>query len=151
MDWNCYRFRARWEVAAAPGAVYEVLARAEEYPRWWPQVRAVTPLGADTGVVRLRSALPYELTVTVRAVRQDPAAGVLEVAMRGDLVGWARWTVAGGGTGTRLSYDQEVEVRKPLMRRLAVPGRPLFRANHALMMRAGRRGLVARLEERRQD
>ncbi|MEU9607790.1 SRPBCC family protein [Streptomyces sp. NPDC048057] len=150
MDWNRYRFRARWDLAAEPGTVYEVLARAEEYPRWWPQVRSVTALSDDTGVVRLRSALPYELTITVRAVRQDPAAGVLEVAMRGDLVGWARWTVTRGGAGTRVRYDQEVEAHKPSMRRLAVPGRPLFRANHAVMMRAGRRGLVALLEERQQ-
>ncbi|MEU5977996.1 SRPBCC family protein [Streptomyces sp. NPDC047315] len=150
MDWNHYRFRARWDLAAAPGAVYEVLTRAEEYPRWWPQIRAVTALTDDTGVVRLRSALPYELAVTVRAVRQDPAAGVLEVAMRGDLVGWARWTVTPGGAGTRVRYDQEVEVHQPLMRKLAVPGRPLFRANHAVMMRAGRRGLVALLKERQQ-
>ncbi len=41
-------------------------------------------------------------------------------------------------------------MRKPLLRRLAVPGRPLFRANHRLMMRAGRRGLAAHLDGGRQ-
>jgi hypothetical protein len=38
-------------------------------------------------------------------------------------------------------YEQRVEVRRPLLRWLAVPARPFFRANHALMMAAGRRGL----------
>jgi hypothetical protein len=42
-------------------------------------------------------------------------------------------------------FEQEVTVRKPLMRRLALPCRPLFRANHALMMRACRHGLLAHL------
>ena len=42
-------------------------------------------------------------------------------------------------------YEQEVEVRKPLMRRLALPCRPVFLANHAAMMRGGRRGLAAYL------
>lgn len=86
----------------------------------------------------------------MREGRRDPAAGVLEVAMSGDMEGWARWTVAVRGSGTVVRYDQEVVVGKPLLRRLAVPGRPLFRANHRLMMRAGRRGLAAHLADGRQ-
>ena len=89
--------------------------------------------------------LPYDLVFTAREVRRDQAAGVLEIAMTGDVDGWARWTLAADGPGTRARYDQEVRVTKPLLRRFALPGRPVFRANHALMMRAGRRGLVAYL------
>lgn len=78
---------------------------------------------------------------TAQEVRSDPVAGVLEIAMSGDIEGWARWTLCPDGPGTRARYDQEVDVRKPLLRRLALPGRPLFRLNHALMMRAGQHGL----------
>ncbi|MFC4610890.1 SRPBCC family protein [Streptomyces maoxianensis] len=145
MDWCRYRFRNVWDLTAGPAAVYEVLERAEEYPRWWPQVREVTALDEITGTARFRSFLPYELLVTARAQRRDPAAGVLEVGMKGDLEGWARWTLTEHGGGTRALYEQEVEVRKPLMRRLALPCRPVFRANHAAMMRGGRRGLAAYL------
>ncbi|MFJ8230983.1 SRPBCC family protein [Streptomyces sp. NPDC094448] len=140
-----YRFRSVWQLDAPPGAVLAVLSRPGDYPRWWPQVRAVTLLGADRGTVRVRSLLPYELNLTAHAVRRDPAAGILEIAMRGDLDGWARWTVTARCRGSRVVYEQEVEVRRPLLRRLAGPGRPLLRANHALMMRAGRRGLTAYL------
>ncbi|MEV5980529.1 SRPBCC family protein [Streptomyces sp. NPDC052114] len=146
MDWCRYRFRSVWDLPGAPADVYAVLERVEDYPLWWPQVREVTPVDDRSGVARFRSFLPYELVVTARERRRDPAAGVLEVAMTGDLDGWARWTLAPGPVGTRARYDQEVEVRRPLMRRLAVPGRPVFRLNHALMMRAGRRGLTAHLE-----
>ncbi|GAA3155272.1 SRPBCC family protein [Streptomyces echinatus] len=145
MDWNHYRFRSLWLLPAPPAAVYTALERAEDYPRWWPQVRSVTRLDAETGVITIRSALPYGLTSTVRETRRDPAAGVLEVTLSGDIDGWARWTVLPGGPGTLARYDQEVHVRKPLLRPLAVPGRPLFRLNHRLMMRAGRRGLLRHL------
>ncbi|MEU8605312.1 SRPBCC family protein [Streptomyces parvulus] len=146
MDWNQYRFRSLWTLPAPASEVYRVLGRIEDYPLWWPQVREVTRLDDISGRLRFRSFLPYDLTATLYEGRRDPAAGVLEVAMRGDMEGWARWTVAPRGAGTLARYDQEVEVRKPLLRRLAVPGRPLFRANHRLMMRAGRRGLAAYLE-----
>ncbi|MGP9021899.1 SRPBCC family protein [Streptomyces sp. BR1] len=143
MDWSHYRFRNVWQLPAAPAAVFAVLERAEEYPRWWPQVREVTAVDERTGTARFRSFLPYELVVTASERRRDPMAGVLEVAMSGDLDGWARWTLSPYGGGTRALYEQEVEVRKQLMRCLAVPGRPVFRANHAAMMRSGRRGLTA--------
>nr|WP_202482715.1 SRPBCC family protein [Streptomyces coelicoflavus] len=134
-----------WPLPAPAPDVYRALERIEDYPRWWHQVREVTRIDDTTGVIRVRSLLPYDLRTTVREGRRDPAAGVLEVAMSGDMEGWARWTVAPRGSGTVVRYDQEVVVGKPLLRRLAVPGRPLFRANHRLMMRAGRRGLAAHL------
>ncbi|MDI1456768.1 SRPBCC family protein [Streptomyces sp. ATE26] len=146
MDWNHYRFRTLWSLAAPQSAVFAVLERPEDYPGWWPQVRSATRLDAVTGTLTIRSLLPYDLTLTLRETRRDPAAGVLEAAIRGDMEGWARWTVTSGGPGTLARYDQVVDVTKPMLRRLAVPGRPLFRANHRLMMAAGRRGLLRRLE-----
>ncbi|MFK0171828.1 SRPBCC family protein [Streptomyces sp. NPDC090306] len=146
MDWTRYRFVSLWSLPAPPDVVHAALERVDEYPLWWPQVKEVRGLDGTSAVVTVRSVLPYRLTFVARAVRRDPAAGVLEIAMSGDLVGWARWTLRDAGGGTLARYDQEVEVGKALMRRLAVPGRPLFRANHRLMMRAGRRGLTARLQ-----
>ncbi|AZP16464.1 SRPBCC family protein [Streptomyces aquilus] len=146
MDWSHYRFHTRWALPASPTTVYDVLEQAEDYPRWWPQVRAVERLDDTTGVITIRATLPYDLVFTAREVRRERASGVLEIAMTGDLEGWARWTITGDGAGTLALYDQVVDVNKPLLRRLAVPGRPVFRANHRLMMRAGRRGLAAYLE-----
>ncbi|MEU8892093.1 SRPBCC family protein [Streptomyces sp. NPDC048442] len=145
MDWCHYRFRSVWELPAPPKDVYTLLERAEDYPRWWPQVREVTAVDDRTGTARFRSFLPYDLLVTAHALRRDPVASVLEIGMTGDLEGWVRWTILPYGTGTRAHYEQVVDVHKPLLRRLAVPGRPVFLANHALMMRAGRRGAAAAL------
>ncbi|MFD4625138.1 SRPBCC family protein [Streptomyces sp. NPDC058475] len=146
MDWSHYRFRSLWSLPAPPADVYVALEQAENYPRWWPQVREVNPIDDTSGLIRVRSVLPYDMTFTAREVRRDRAAGVLEIAVSGDMDGWARWTLTSDGPLTRARYDQEVKVTKPLLRRLAVPGRPVFRANHALMMRAGQRGLAAYLE-----
>ncbi|MFF1450835.1 SRPBCC family protein [Streptomyces sp. NPDC058274] len=146
MDWCHYRFRSLWALPAPPAAVYAALEQAEDYPRWWPQVREANQIDEHTGTLRIRSLLPYDMVFTAREVRRDPAAGILEIAMTGDIEGWARWTLTADGPGTRARYDQEAEVRKPLLRRLAVPGRPVFRANHSLMMRAGQRGLRTYLE-----
>ncbi|MFI6643165.1 SRPBCC family protein [Streptomyces sp. NPDC050504] len=155
MDWCHYRFRSVWELPAPPDAVYAVLELPDRYPRWWPQVREVVPLDEESGTARFRSFLPYELRVTLRAARRDPVARILEVTMTGDLEGWARWTLADGALGagrggarTRAVYEQEVDARRPLMRRFAALGRPVFIANHAVMMRAGRRGLAALLTAR---
>ncbi|HEV7626933.1 MAG TPA: SRPBCC family protein [Streptomyces sp.] len=138
-----FRFRSVWRLAAPPDEVYAVLERAEDYPAWWPQVREVHGLEGSSGTARIRSVLPYDLWITGRAVRQDPLAGVLEMEITGDVEGSSRWTVTADvdGRGTTALYEQQVEVHKPLMRRLVGPGRPFFRANHALMMRAGKRGL----------
>ncbi|MFD3516908.1 SRPBCC family protein [Streptomyces sp. NPDC058657] len=149
MDWCHYRFRSIWELHADPAAVLDVLGRPEDYPHWWPQVRAVTPVDARNATVRIRSFLPYDLVVTAQERRRDPAAGVLETGLTGDMTGWARWTVRparlGKDHGTRAFYEQVVDVRRPLLRNLAVPGRPVFLANHAWMMRSGRRALAAAL------
>ncbi|MEU8586172.1 SRPBCC family protein [Streptomyces sp. NPDC048664] len=146
MDWNHYRFRTVWALPVPPERAYAVLEQAEDYPRWWPQVRGVDRVDDTTAVITVRSLLPYSLVFTARETRHDPAAGLLQIELAGDMEGWARWTLTGDEHGCRARYDQEVEVTRPSLRRLAVPGRPFFRANHRLMMRSGRRGLAARLE-----
>ncbi|MET9322182.1 SRPBCC family protein [Streptomyces sp. NPDC003038] len=147
--WSRYRFRSVWDLDAPPSAVYAVLEQGEEYPSWWPQIRRTEPAGDRAGGALVRSVLPYALHVTATELLRAPGRGVLEVALHGDIDGWARWTVRprGGPDGrrTRVLYEQEVEVRRPLMRWLALPGRPVFRLNHSLLMRAGRRGLAAHL------
>ncbi|MGI5141359.1 SRPBCC family protein [Streptomyces sp. CA-106110] len=146
MDWNHYRFRSVWALPVPPDRAYAVLEQAEDYPRWWPQVRTVHRIDDDSAVISIRSLLPYDITFTARRIRQDPAARILQIAMSGDIDGWARWTVTATARGSHADYEQVVDVHKPLLRRFAVPGRPFFRANHRLMTRAGRRGLVAYLE-----
>ncbi|MFJ9770987.1 SRPBCC family protein [Kitasatospora sp. NPDC101157] len=148
MDPNHYRFRGVWRLAAPASAVFAALEDVRSYPLWWPEIREARETEPDAGVVVVRALLPYRLVIGLETRRRDPAAGVLEAAMRGDLDGWSRFTVTAdgpGGAGCRVLFEEDTRPGKPLLRRLALPLHPVFRANHAVMMRRGRRGLAAYL------
>lgn len=142
MSRHFYAFASEWVVPVPPVRVFETLSRLDEYPQWWPQVRSTNAIDEQTCEIEVRSTLPYSLRMTAHHSRKDAEAGVLEADLTGDLIGQSRWllTRAPDGTGTVLRFGEEVEVVRPLLRRLSF-ARPAFRFNHALMMRAGERGL----------
>ncbi len=137
-----YSFSASWEVPAPVDDVASVVVDLEHYPAWWPQVRAVAKLGDDTARVLCRSALPYELDLVLDAVSRQPP--VVQVAVSGDLDGWVRWTLTPAPGGTRMDFEQQVEVRGFLALASYV-GRPLLRWNHDRMMAGCEAGLRERL------
>jgi Polyketide cyclase / dehydrase and lipid transport len=147
MDWNRYRFFTTWHLDASVHDVLRVLEDVAAYPLWWPEVRRVEAYDDRTANMVIRSLLPYDLAFVARQSRRDPQAGVLEVSMHGDLEGFSRWTVTPDGSGARAAFEEDVIARKALLRRFAAPARPIFRANHAVMMRSGQRGLRARLAD----
>lgn len=148
--------------------MYAVLAAVGEYPTWWPQVRSVERIDADSAVVAVRSVLPYTLRLVLTRDLEDPDLGVLRVRVGGDLSGWSQWDVlrgaqtrsadggraggsdahaGGGGAATVARFTEQVEVTGALGR-VAGPAAPLLRANHRAMMRAGARGLARLLGQR---
>lgn len=138
---NLYRFRSEWRLAAAPDDVYLALAELDDYPTWWPEVRAATRIDDDTYRLTCRSRLPYDLAFVTRQSRRDPQARILEARLSGDLEGFSRWSLTTLETGTSAVFDEEVVANKALLRRLEPIARPAFRANHTLMMKHGCRGL----------
>jgi len=144
-DLNHYRFVNVWHLKYRPEEVYRVLEDIGGYPRWWPEVRRVDRIDDSTVRIVARSVLPYSLTFQATDSRQDERAGILEIAMRGDLDGFSRWTIEPERAGTLATFEEEVIARKESLRRLALLARPFFRWNHALMMRHGRRGLAVYL------
>jgi Polyketide cyclase / dehydrase and lipid transport len=143
---NDYRFRSLWSVRAAASRVFDVLVDLDRYPEWWPDIRSVTRVDDDTGEVVCRSVLPYALTFRLHRREEDPGRGLMRVDMTGDLEGYVQGVVSEhAAAGALLAISQRVVVTKPLLRVLAPVARPLFRANHALMMRRGQRGFRAYL------
>ncbi|HEX2053125.1 MAG TPA: SRPBCC family protein [Actinomycetota bacterium] len=140
-DLNFYRFHSEWSVPAGFERTYEVLRNLPTYAAWWPEVKSVIPISEDQAVVLIMGLLPYSLEFLMDRQVDDPEAGILKARMRGDLEGFSSWRVERSDGGCRLVYDQEVEVAKKLLRKLAPVARPLFIANHALMMRRGESGL----------
>jgi hypothetical protein len=143
-----YRFRNVWHICAPPAVVYDVLSDIANYPLWWPGVRSATKIDDESGVLRCRSFLPFDLVVQVRHSIANQQAGLLRAQLSGDLEGFASWEIIGRDGGTELLFDQEVVVNKALLRRLVLLARPFFRGNHDLMMRGGLKGLKQVLAER---
>lgn len=141
-------FEHRWILPAQPEEVVRVLADIEHYPRWWPQVRAVERVDADTGRARIRSLLPLTLHVVLTREIEDREGGVLRVGLSGDLIGRARWVVGPDAGGAVAVFEQEARVAARL-ERAATLAPVVLRANHAWMMRQGRRGLARELTPRR--
>ena len=146
MSLNDYRFRSLWSVRAASARVFDALVDLTSYPTWWPDIRAVRQIDDDTAEVICRSVLPYALTFRLHRVVEDSREGRMRVDITGDLEGYVQGVVAEHETeGAVLAISQQVVVTKPLLRALAPIARPLFRVNHALMMRRGQRGFRAYL------
>ncbi len=139
-----FQFRDVWVLDAPPGTVFDLLADVDGYPRWWPQIRSVRRIDDESGELVCRSVLPYDLHLTVRRDVQDRGSGLLRVLLDGDLVGRSGWLVdpapGSGAHSCRAEFTQQVTAP-------GVPGggatilRPVLDWNHAVMMRAGVRGL----------
>ena len=138
---TAYRFDNEWHLRAPSEQVYAALADVERYELWWPQIREIHWIDADSGTVRVRSVLPYTLDLVLTRDAQDEAHGILRVLVAGDLHGWCAWRLTSEGTGTRAVFSQEVGVTSPMLGRAPFAIRPLLRGNHAHMMRSGERGL----------
>jgi hypothetical protein len=141
VDLHQYRFRSVWPVSASPEDAYRALREIEDYPAWWPEVRSVTRVEDSTYDLVCRSTLPYDLAFRTVRSREDSKGRVLEAQLSGDLDGFSRWTVVAAPAGSSLVFEERVEARKALLRRLGVVARPALMANHAVMMRHGRAGL----------
>ena len=148
MPSRLFVFHHRWPVPAAPEQLVDLLADVEGYPRWWPQVRSVERVDGDSGRVRIRSLLPMTLQLVLTSEIEDREGGVLRVALSGDLDGWARWTVTGSVEGSVATFEQEARAAARL-ERAATLAPVVLRANHAWMMRQGRRGVARELTRSR--
>ena len=138
---HLYRFDCRWRLDVEPGQVYSVLADVPAYPSWWPQVLSGREIEDGVGEVRVRSALPYELTLLLRRETEDPDRRVLRARIDGDLVGWSEWEVGSADAGSLVHFREEVRLGRAGLARLPALVRPILTANHDYMMRSGERGL----------
>jgi Polyketide cyclase / dehydrase and lipid transport len=136
-----YHFTSTWRLPVEPDAVYAALVDVDGYPMWWPQVRSTRQLDEQSGELRCRSLLPYDLVFRARRMIADPVARVLRARLDGDLCGQSEWRITAHGAGAHAVFIEDVDVAKPVLRRLGPLARPLLRANHDAMMRSGEVGL----------
>lgn len=140
-----FRFASSYRIAAERNAVFDVLADAERWPQWWPQIRSITRYDDTHGRVEIRSLLPLTLRVELTSDHTDRESGLLRAVLGGDLVGWSQFALRSDETyGTCVDYTQEVDLRVTgVVGRIAASraSRALLVVNHSVMMRSGMRGL----------
>jgi hypothetical protein len=142
---------SHWRVAAPVDRVWAALADPESWPQWWPYVLDVQTLstGAADGLGSLRrirwaTRLPYQLLIEVEAI-EVLRPERLRARSQGQLRGEGLWLLRSDGPHTDITYVWRVELTRRWMRALAPLLAPVFRWNHAAVMRAGEAGLNRRL------
>ena len=137
-----FRFDRAWHFAVTPAELWTTLSHADRYREWWPWLRTfeaddddVLATGRSAHVV-IQAPLPYQLHCTVR-VDDAVCDERLVTTVDGDLQGPARLELRAvdGGTEARLAW--EFELRAPLLRTLAVLGRPAMAWAHDRIVERG--------------
>lgn len=137
-----YEFSSRWSTQCPADAVYLLLTRLGEYDSWWPQVRRSERVDEDSGVIHLRSALPFTLRMFMTRECEDPISRTLRAAVSGDLDGFVQWRVEDDPPrGAVVHFSQVVTLTHPLIRPIDRLLRPLLTWNHGVAMRGGAMGL----------
>jgi hypothetical protein len=138
---NDYHFVTRWRVEAQVDAVWDVIDRPLDLPRWWPSVYLAVG-EPEPGVFSLytKGWLPYKLRWSFRVLeRRRPHTLSLEAW--GDFDGRGVWTFEQDGRFANITYDWRVRADKPLLRYLSFLMKPVFAANHRWAMARGEESL----------
>lgn len=141
MGLNHYRFRSVWTVLAGFEETFAAVGDLASYPLWWPEIKRVDLIDPDRARVTIAALLPYSLTLVMQRQVLDRDTGMLEAGLSGDLQGWSSWKVSRAQGGCLLVFEEQVEMKRRLLRLIAPAARPAFLVNHALMMKRGEAGL----------
>jgi hypothetical protein len=138
-----FRFDRSWHFGVTPDELWATLAQTDRYREWWPWLREFTFEGGGDALVEgavahvvIQAPLPYQLRCTIR-VEDATVDQRLATRVEGDLGGPARLELQAvdGGTEARLAW--ELDLRAPLLRSLAILGRPAMAWAHDRIVERG--------------
>ena len=137
-----FRFDRAWYFGVTPEELWATLGHTERYREWWPWLRSFDVDGDDaltTGRVArvvIQAPLPYQLHCTVRVDDAVPDERLV-TTVDGDLSGPASLELRAldGGTEARLAWS--FELCAPLLRTLALIGRPAMAWAHDRIVERG--------------
>lgn len=148
-----FRIPTVWRVRGRIEDVAAILARPEDFPRWWGDVylscTTMKP-GEANGIgqsvaVHSKGWLPYRLDWQGTLVENHMPEG-WTIEATGDLVGRGIWSLSQHGEIAQVEYDWSVSSDRLLFRLLAPFFRWLMISNHRWAMKKGERGLQAELD-----
>lgn len=145
---------AQWRVPGDAGAAFELLARPEDWPRWWASVHArsrvldAASAGGRGPAVMLvshgRTPTLLRWTLAVESIARDAS---LVYALGGEVRGTLAFAFAHAAPYTVIDVTWNVNVVHPSKRMLLGVLRPLLHAEAGWALQQGEIGL--RLEARR--
>jgi hypothetical protein len=142
-----YAFTSRWRIPATPEACWTVTERMLRPggASWWPGVRvAEAPIALAPGeelTLVVQTPLGYRLRIRL-TLGEVSRPHRLVARSAGDLAGEGAVTLAAvGAAGTIVDVRWEVATHRRWMNATAPVLRPAFVLAHAVVMRAGERGL----------
>ncbi len=143
-----FRFDRTWTFAAPPDELWRVLARTEDFRRWWPWLREFSGDGLVPGgrsACLVRAPVPYTLRFTV-LIRELVPGRLVEAVVDGDLAGPARLELSPGddGDGSVARLAWEMELCRPVLRAASRFGRPLMEWGHDWVVTTGVEQFLAR-------
>ena len=158
MTGSDYHFLTRWELEASSQEIFDLIADAPSYPRWWPSIfleAHVLEPGDERGVGRLvqvRTATPLLLTLQWRylvTAVQRPARFAVETS--GDLEGVGLWSFEARDPRAVARFHWRGRVTRTPFRQLPTFLGPLGRACHRWAMERGFTSLLLEVWRRRTD
>jgi uncharacterized protein YndB with AHSA1/START domain len=146
---------SHWRLQATLDEVWQLVARPEDFPRWWPAAFTYSlPIqtGDETGaakVVRLegRGFLPLLLRWHAVATHVEPAQRLVN-RVWGDFEGDETWVLSGDGGWVDLEHQLNVDFRSAVIRGFGPLGRALLAANHRWSMARGEESMILELRRR---
>ncbi|WP_209325241.1 SRPBCC family protein [Brevibacterium renqingii] len=140
-----FHFDDQWTAEAEAEAVWAILERVEEWPQWWRGLSSAEPVGERLVcgsrariLVHTPLGTPLRFVIEAQEVR---APQLISFSAHGDLRGHGVWTLKEDRRCTQIESLWCVTTARRSIRML----RPLSGLMHAVVMRAGERGLAARL------
>ena len=134
-----FTFDRRWRFPVSQDELWTVLARTDDFPRWWPWLDGFEADGLHDGArarFSVRPPLPYRLRLTAVLERVEPAR-CIEAAIDGDLTGTARLELAPAPGGSEARLVWSLHLRRPLLVAAERVARPAMVWGHDRVVSVG--------------
>ncbi len=135
-----------WAFDVGVDQLWERFTTVEEYPEWWPWLRAFDPVGGFRPGARWRCEvappLPYVVRFTVELEHIRPGSQV-DAVVTGDVRGRATLTVqATGEDASRARLRSHLAPANPVLRTVGRLARPMVEWGHDWVLDQGLRQFV---------
>ncbi len=122
----------RYRLPLTPGEVWARVSSVDEYPSWWPWLRAFDGADLVAGAMwscEVRPPLPYSVRFVLTVGETVPERSVA-ATVRGDIVGTAMIEIEPQVDGSEVHLVADLGPDNRALRMMSVAARPLVRFGH---------------------